>query len=130
MKTRNIVAIATAFTLGLISCSDKADTTAPTISVTAPAAHSHYDMGTEFSIDATFEDENLSYFHVHLGDESGNHVHELDYEATGNITGTSYHFTDTVQIPDSLGMMYWLHFEVVDTESNESKESVMIHFEM
>jgi hypothetical protein len=133
MKTRNILGLIALASLSFTSCSEDEvlDQAAPTITITSPENHEHFDMGMSFVVDATFEDDlELASFHVHLGDQEGNHTHDLEYEVSGNLTGTSYHLVDTVQIPDSLGMMYWLHFDVTDAESKTSSEMVMLHFDM
>lgn len=136
MKTRRVLVLGliSAFLLALSSCSknkttDLMDVTAPSVVVNSPEHMDHFNVNSQLIIDANFNDDvELTYYHIHIGDEPGNHVAEISYEVTGALSKSSYHFQDTLTIPDSLNAPYWLHFDVVDAESNVTSEKVMLHF--
>lgn len=113
--------------LSLTSC--KKDKENPVITVNSPENHSDQMLGGTMSVNAIFTDDiELSEYHVHIGDIDGNHVMEFMYEDHSSITGSSHEFTDVINIPDSIGMVYYLHFEVTDTEGKETNERIMLHF--
>jgi hypothetical protein len=123
---KRISTIIIAITL-LTSC--KKDKENPVITVSSPEEHSEHVWGSKFNISAQFSDDiELANYHVHIGDSSGEHTHEFDYEREGNISGFTYDFSGNITVPDSIGMMYWLHFEVMDAESKSTSKKVMLHF--
>lgn len=101
----------------------------PTISITSPENHSNHMIGGAVSVSATFSDDlELSYYHVHIGNENGNHTMEFMYEDYGSLTGKTYEFTNSISVPDTIGSVYYLHFQVLDTQGKETKEKIMLHF--
>ncbi|WP_027420705.1 DUF4625 domain-containing protein [Crocinitomix catalasitica] len=127
----NKVYIITAITfislMGLTSC--KKDKEVPTITVNEPADHTELMWGDQLHIEATFEDDReLESYRVYLGNQLGVKSTDFDIDFTGTISGTSYDFHDHVMVPDSVGMVYYLHFEVSDAEGKTTSASHMLHF--
>ena len=111
----------------LFSCNkDKED---PTITIAQPTDHSNHTKGEMLHIEATFEDDqDLSSYSIHIGDENGNHAADFDFHSHGSISGKSHEFHEHTMIPDTIGMVYYLHFEVTDAEGKKSTASHMMHF--
>ena len=121
------IAVAILAAATLTSC--KKDKENPTILITSPANHAHFESGDHIEASATFEDDQaLKSYHVHVGDEEGNHSHDWSYSDEGELTGTSFEWKDDLHPPDSLPMMLYLHFEVSDEEGKVTNDKVMMHF--
>ncbi len=113
---------------GLSSC--KKDKENPIITVSSPANHSNIMLGSTLDVQAVFtDDKELAEYHVHMGDQAGEHVHDFhDVEYTKSITGDSYQFSEQINIPEMLSSeVYYLHFELTDAEGKISTERIMLH---
>lgn len=119
--------IAALAVIALVSC--KKDKENPTITIAEPADHSEHLWGAEMHVEATFEDDReLKSYHIHIGNETGDHMPEFDVEFEGDISGKSYDFHEHVVVPDSIGAEYYLHFEVTDAEGKSTEQKLMLHF--
>lgn len=128
MKSIFNIAFAVTIILSLVSC--KKDKENPTITIAEPINHSHLHWGDEVHIECTFADDRaLASYHIHIGTELGTHTPEFDIEFSGDIDGKSYDFHEHFVAPDSIEMVYYLHFEVTDDEGKITTEKVMLHFE-
>lgn len=128
MKTFNFLATTIILSTTLVAC--KKDKENPTISISTPAEHTTFNWGETVHIEAEFEDDRaLKSYSVMMGDEEGNHDHDFDFMISEDIDGMSYHFHEHFMVPDSVAMMAWLHFTVVDAEDKSTSQKWMLHFE-
>ncbi len=115
--------------LVLTGCNkDKED---PTITVTAPAEHTHYNGGDVVNVAATFADDKaLASYTLEIGDDSGGHIHSFHHNDAGNITGETSAYTQSITIPDSAGVhVFFLHFTVTDEEGKTTSAKHMLHID-
>jgi len=126
MKKLNL-AIICALILGFFSCNK--DIESPTITVTQPTNHSTHTKGEMLHIEATFEDDvELASYSIHIGDENGEHSSDFHYMVDSEISGKSYSLHEHTMIPDTIGMVYYLHINVTDASDKTTSESIMLHF--
>ena len=116
----------------LVGCNK--DEESPSITVNSPDEHhtfTAYDNGTSFTVDATFaDDQDLATYSVEIGDADGNHIHEFHNDDSGTISGTSYNYTNTIDVPDSLSLsMFYLHFTVTDAMGKSTTLKWMLHYQ-
>ena len=128
MKNRKIIILtAILFATAFTSC--KKDKEDPVITVSTPEEHTEHLWGAEVHINASFtDDRGLKNYEVLLGDESGSHDHDFDFEKTGDISGVSYDFHEHFVVPDSAMTMRWVHFSVTDMEDKTTTIKWMLHF--
>ena len=127
MKTIFTLIIAAITATTLSSC--KKDKEEPVIFITSPESHSEHMWGSSFDVKATFSDDReLASYRVHIGDEAGEHLHEFHFDDENNISGEEYTYQEQVTVPDSIEMVYYLHFEVTDAEGKTASDKVMLHF--
>jgi hypothetical protein len=101
----------------------------PEISIETPSDHQEFTKGSTFNIKATFtDDKGLKSYHIHMGDEAGNHVEEFDFHDATEISGTSYSYNKPVSIPSAIGSVYYLHVEITDEGDHTTEEQLMLHF--
>lgn len=81
-------------------------------------------LSIEFS-----DDKELSYYHIHIGDQLGEHVLAFPFHESGEISGKNYSYKSTVQIPENIESVYYLHVEVKDKQGNATNQQLMLHFE-
>ena len=113
--------------MALFSCNK--DKSAPTVLIVQPEAHTNFSTGDMIHIEATFEDDKeLASYSIFMGDENGNHASDFHYMESSSISGKSFEFHEHTMVPDSIGMVYYLHFQVTDAEDKTTSESVMLHF--
>lgn len=130
MKFKQINIALAAIALSVVSISCQKDKEDPLISIETPANHSDHDFGSSIEVKATFtDDQDLKSYKVFMGDEDGEHMHMFHFEEEAEISGESYSYTGSVQLPDSASMeMAYLHFEVKDMEDKLATERLMLHF--
>lgn len=125
MKKNLITIIIAVFTLS--SC--KKDEMNPVISITSPENQSEIHWGSLIDVNASFSDDReLASYHIHIGNEEGEHVHDFPWEAEENISGKEYAYQGQISIPDSIEAIYYLHFEVTDAEGKTSTDKLMLQF--
>jgi hypothetical protein len=126
MKKLNL-AIFCALILSFFSCNK--DKESPIITVTQPTNHSTHTKGEMLHIEATFEDDDeLASYSIHIGDENGEHSSDFHYMVDNAISGKSYSLHEHTMIPDTIGMVYYLHINVTDASDKTTSESIMLHF--
>ena len=105
---------------------DKED---PTITIAAPAEHTHFDAGAMVHVEATFaDDKELASYTLEVGDANGGHIHNFHFNDAGNITGETSAYHTMITVPDSAGVHeFWLHFTVTDAEGKTGSAKHMLH---
>tara|TARA_Y100000385_G_C12803815_1_gene513052 strand:+ start:187 stop:570 length:384 start_codon:yes stop_codon:yes gene_type:complete len=111
----------------LISC--KKDKESPVITITQPTNHSNHNKGEMLHIDANFDDDvELANYSIYIGDENGDHSADFHFMVSEDISGKSFELHKHIMIPDTVGMVYYLFFNVTDAEEKSTSESIMLHF--
>jgi len=127
MKNKIALFAAVLSLLSLTAC--KKDKENPTIIIAEPINHSEHSIGSELHIEVSFEDDReLKSYHIHIGNEAGDHMPEFDLKFEGDITGKTYDFHEHFVIPTGISSVYYLHFEVTNAEGKSSTDKVMLHF--
>ncbi|MFT5821382.1 MAG: hypothetical protein ACI8ZM_002635 [Crocinitomix sp.] len=126
-KLAVMIAIA-ALSFTITSC--KKDKENPTITVTIPAQHTHFNWGDEVHIEANFaDDRGLKDYTVMLVDADGNHQHEFDFMKTGTTSELSFDFHDHFIVPNDAPLMAWVKFTVTDADDKTGTLTWMLHFD-
>ncbi len=127
IKISVIIAIAA---LSFTSTSCKKDKEDPTITVSTPEQHTHFNWGDEVHIEASFaDDRGLKNYTVMMVDADGNHQDDFDFMKTGTTTELTYDFHDHFMVPDDAPMMAWVQFNVTDAEDKTATLTWMLHFD-
>lgn len=113
----------------LIVSSCTKDRKDPEIVIKNPENHSEHVMGTTIEVDATFkDDQELSWYKVYIGEESGTLTPDFSYQVEENISGKSFDFSATISIPTGIESVYYLHVELKDAEQKTATTKLMLHF--
>ncbi|NOQ75008.1 MAG: DUF4625 domain-containing protein [Crocinitomix sp.] len=129
--SRKITVILAIAALSFTSTSCKKDKEDPTITVSTPAQHSHFNWGDEVHIEADFaDDRGLKDYAVMMVDADGNHLSTIDFMKTGTTSELTYEFHEHFVVPDSAPMMAWVQFTVTDAEDKAATLEWMLHFDM
>lgn len=126
-KISVIIAIA-ALSFSITSC--KKDKEDPTITVSTPEQHKHFNWGDEVHIEATFEDDRgLKGYTVMMVDADGNHQDDFDFMKTGTTSELTYDFHEHFTVPNDAPMMAWVKFTLTDAEDKAASSTWMLHFD-
>jgi len=101
---------------------------APSIYVTNPIEHTHFDNGHTFQIAASFTDNNgLASYQLTVSDASGNTLTDFGLDDSGSLSGKSHTYSGTVNIPNGIEGTYYLHFIVIDDEGKKNDKLHEFH---
>ncbi|MDX2361471.1 MAG: hypothetical protein QNK23_11745 [Crocinitomicaceae bacterium] len=95
-----------------------------------PIEHLHFDAGSSMKIKATFEDKaGLTSFRVRIGNRNGTNSSSFPWEVTENISGESYTFESTPQIPNDIQGTFYIIFEITNAEGGTSERFHEFHID-
>lgn len=112
----------------LTSCNK--DKESPTVIISNPIEHTHFDGGETIDITAVFsDDQDLASYEFYIGDAGLAPSTELVWGSTGTISGKGFTLNASTQLPTGLDDEYYIVCKVVDSEGKTTTESIEIHVE-
>jgi len=142
MKSFKTIFIFSILTLALFSCKKEEDpieettetsetNAAPTIEIDTPDNHQSYSIGDTINIVAHFEDDKmLASYHVYIADEEGNTVNGFIFDDADDLDEDHHHYMKNIIIPDTAPMMFWIHFDLTDSDGEEAEHLKLMQHAM
>ena len=111
---------------GLFSCSKFNKN--PSISKIRPIEHTHFSAGSTIEIKALFKDnEQLASYTCRIGDANGNSLLDFAWEESSSLSGKKFNLSTSAQIPKEIDGVFYIIFQVIDTDGNITDKSIEFH---
>ncbi len=138
MKSFKNIFIFSILTLALFSCKKEEEPVVeesvnemPTIEIVTPENHQNYMIGDTIHIMAHFEDDReLASYHVYIADEDGDAVTGFTFDDAENLDEDHHHYMKDIIIPDTAPMVFWIHFDLIDSDGEEAEHVKLMQHAM
>jgi len=126
MKNSPLFSVSMLFCLFMFNACDKY--LSNSIKNITPIEHSHFDAGSSLHIKATLKDKKgLASYRVRIGNKNGTSSTPFPWEESGEISGESYSFESTPQIPENIEGTFYIIFEITDVNGDRSERIHEFH---